>query len=101
MSIAMNFFNINVEDPCYAICFLCNKLIKRSNANSYSIICLLKILNLNLQIEVSETKKSSSSNKSVSDSSSKIPKQWKLTAMNKPSIENYRPFKQPKLTMKK
>ena len=92
MSIVWKFFNISEEDPCYAICSLCNKLIKRGNAYSYSTFSLLKHLNSKRQREISEGRKSS--NKAVSDSSSLTPKQKKLTAINQAGIESYRPVKQ-------
>ena len=88
--------NINEEDPCYAIFSLCNKLIKRCNANSYSTSSLLKNLHSKHKRQISEAIKSSS-NKAVSDSSFLTPKQRKLKAMNPVSIENYRPVKQWKI----
>ena len=96
MPTAWKFFNVSEEDPCYAICSLCNKLIKIGNANSYSTSFLLKHLNSKHQREVSEARKSltSLSNKEVSDSFSPTYKQRKLTAMSEASIESYRPVKQ-------
>ena len=72
MSIAWNFFNISEEETCYAICSLCNKLVKRGNANLYSTSSLQKNSNSKHQRKVLEARKSSSSssNKAVSDSSS-------------------------------
>ena len=100
MSVAWKFFNVSEEDPCYAICSLCNKLFKRGNANTTS--SLLKDFNLKHQREVSEARKSSlSSNKAVGDSSSPTQKQKKLAAMNQASIECYRPVKQWKINDKK
>ena len=92
MSIAWKFFDVSEEDPCYAICGLCNKLIRR--ADSYSTSSLLKHLNSKHEREISEAGKSSS-NKAVSDISSPAQKQRKLTAMNQASIDkSYRPVKQ-------
>ena len=102
MSVAWKFFNLSEEDSCYAICSLCNKLIKRGYANSYYTSSLLKHLNSKHQREISEASKlSSSSNKAVSDSSSPTSKQRKLTAMNQASIESYRPVKQWKINYQK
>ena len=100
MSIEWKFFNVSEEDPCYAICSLWNKLIKRGNANSYSTFSLLKHLNSKHQREISEDRKSSF-NKTVSDSLSPTPKQRKLTAMNQASIESYRTVKQWKINDQK
>ena len=75
MSIAWKIFNVSEEDPWYAICSLCNKLIKIGNANSCSTSYLLNHLNSKHHREISEASKpSSSSNKAVSYSSSQTPK---------------------------
>ena len=100
----MEIVNVSEEDPCYAICSFCNKLIKKGNANSYSTSSLLKHLNSKHQREISETRNTSStssSNKSFSDSSSTTPKQRKLTATNQASVESYSPVKQWKINDQK